>query len=222
MEVEPVADMPRVDRPRCGAVVTMVPWAEPGSRFTRDSESECTWLMSVANRKTVSGFLHVAWRTAGDIVRRVADRLRAAMPSPFDGLAAIGVDTARATRIRPWSDARTPRASSTVHGGSRNRCACSGSPLDRAGGELNRWVFRASHSRIPEIVELSKKKIRRRRPDIPRTIEPGYSSARLEAFNNRIKATIRMAYGFHRVTNLIALIMLRCSGLDIRLPQPTI
>ena len=97
-----------------------------------------------------------------------------------------------------------------------------GLPLDRAGGELNRWVFRASHSRIPEIVELSKKKIRRRRPDIPRTIEPGYSSARLEAFNNRIKATIRMAYGFHRVTNLIALIMLRCGGLDIRLPQPTI
>ena len=36
------------------------------------------------------------------------------------------------------------------------------------------------------------------------------------------KATIRMAYGFHRVTNLIALIMLRCSGFDIRLPQPTI
>ena len=43
-----------------------------------------------------------------------------------------------------------------------------------------------------------------------------------EAFNNRIKVTVRMAYGFHRVTNLIALIMLRCSGFDIRLPQPTI
>ena len=96
-----------------------------------------------------------------------------------------------------------------------------GLSLDRAGGELNRWVFRASHSRIPEIVELPKK-IRRRRPDIPRTIEPGCSNARLEAFDNRIKATIRMAYGFHRVTNLIALIMLRCSGFDIRLPQPTI
>ena len=65
-------------------------------------------------------------------------------------------------------------------------------------------------------------KNRRRRPDIPRTIEPGCSNARLEAFSNRIKVTIRMAYGFHRVTNLIALIMLRCSGLDIRLPQPTI
>ena len=80
-------------------------------------------------------------------------------------------------------------------------------------------MFRASHSRIPEIVELSKK-IRRRRPDIPRTIEPGCSSARLEAFDNRIKVTIRMAYGFHHVTNLIALVMLRCGGPDIRPPQP--
>ena len=72
-----------------------------------------------------------------------------------------------------------------------------------------------------EMASLSKKN-RRRRPDIPRTIEPGCSNARLEAFSNRIKVTIRMAYGFHRVTDLIALIMLRCSGLDIRLPQPTI
>ena len=92
----------------------------PGSRFTRDFESERAWPMSVANQKTVSGFPHVAWRTAGDVAHRVAERLGTAMPSPFDGLAAIGVDTARATRIRPWSDARTPRASSTVHGNSRN------------------------------------------------------------------------------------------------------
>ena len=43
-----------------------------------------------------------------------------------------------------------------------------------------------------------------------------------EAFNNRIKVTVRMAYGFHRVTNLIALVMPRCGRLDIRLPQPVI
>lgn len=94
-------------------------------------------------------------------------------------------------------------------------------PIGQAMTELNRWVFRASHSRIPEIVELAKK-IRRRRPDILRTIRLGYSNARLEAFNNRIKVTIRMAYGFHHVDNLIALVMLRCGGLDIRLPQPAI
>ena len=92
-------------------------------------------------------------------------------------------------------------------------------PVEQAGGEPDHWVFRASHSRIPEIVELSKK-IRRRRPDILRTIGSGYSNARLEAFNNRIKVAIRMAYGFRHVNNLIALVMLRCGGLDIRLPQP--
>ena len=92
-------------------------------------------------------------------------------------------------------------------------------PLDQARGELNHWVFWASHSRIPEIVELARK-IRRRRPDILRTIELGYSNARLEASDNRIKVTIRMAYGFHHVTNLIALVMLRCGGLDIQLPTP--
>ena len=136
--VELVAMMPRVDCPGCGVVVASVPWAEPGSRFTRDFESECAWLMS-----------------------------------------------------------------------------------DQAKTELNHWVFWASHNRIPEIVELARR-IRRRRPDILRTIQLGYSNARLEASDNRIKVTIRMAYGFHHVTNLIALVMLRCGGLDMRLPQPAI
>ncbi|AUD85960.1 transposase [Bifidobacterium breve] len=94
-----------------------------------------------------------------------------------------------------------------------------GHPIGQAEDELKHWVFRASRSRIPEIVE-SARKIRRRRPDILRTIGSGYPNARLEAFNNRIKVTIRMAYGFQRVTNLISLIMLRCGGLDIRLPEP--
>ena len=48
--------------------------------------------MTVANQKTVSGFLHVSWRTAGTVARRVAERVKASMPSPFDGLHAIGVD----------------------------------------------------------------------------------------------------------------------------------
>lgn len=62
----------------------------------------------------------------------------------------------------------------------------------------------------------------RARDGILRTIRLGYSNARLEAFNNRIKVTIRMAYGFHHVDNLIAMIKLRCSGLPIRLPVPVL
>ena len=343
--VELIASMPRVDCPRCGVVVASVPWAEPGSRFTRDFEAECAWLMTVANQRTVSGFLHVAWRTAGDIAHRVAGRLKASAPSPFDGLTSIGVDETsyrkghtyltvvvdherhrviwahdgygrdvfdlffkqltdeqrasirvvtgdgakwidscvhewcpRAERVldgfhivswmtgaldgvrkRLWNDARrdgdqegVKRMRGVKYAVLKNpdhltdrqdeSLAALGNtdpkgqlyrawqlkellrtllkhPIGQATAELKRWVFWASHSRIPEIVELSQK-IRRRRPDILRTIELGYSNARLEAFNNRIKVTIRMAYGFHHVDNLIALIMLRCGGLDIRLPKP--
>ena len=90
--VEPVAAMPRVDRPQCGVVVASVPWVEPGSRFTRDFEAERAWLTTVTDRKTVSGFLHVAWRTAGVVAHRVAERAKSMMPSPFDGLTSIGVD----------------------------------------------------------------------------------------------------------------------------------
>lgn len=343
--VELVAAMPRVDCPGCGVVVARMPWAEPGSRFTRDFEAECAWLMTVANQKTVSSFLHVAWRTAGDIARRVVERLKASMPSPFDGLTSIGVDETsyrkghtyitvvvdherhrviwahdgygrdvfdlffrqltdeqkasirvvtgdgarwidscvhehcpNAERVldgfhivswmsdaldrvrkRLWNQARrdgdekavrrmrgakyavlknpdqlTDRQSETLDaiGNTDPKGQLYRSwqlkellrtllkhPVEQAEGELRHWIFWASHSRIPEIVELARK-IRRRRPDILRTIRLGYSNARLEAFNNRIKVTIRMAYGFHHVNNLIALVMLRCGGLDIHLPQP--
>ena len=90
--VELSGPVPRVECRLHGVVVSRVPWAEPGGRFTRDFESECAWLMTVAGQKTVSGFLHIAWRTAGDIARRVAGRLESSMPCMFDGLHAIGVD----------------------------------------------------------------------------------------------------------------------------------
>ena len=48
-------------------VVTALTWAKHGNRFTLDFEAECAWLLTVAIQKTLSGFLHVAWRTAGAI-----------------------------------------------------------------------------------------------------------------------------------------------------------
>ena len=59
-----------------------------------------------------------------------------------------------------------------------------------------------------------------RRDDILTTIRLGYSNAGIEAFNNKIKVTIRMAYGFRNTDNLIAMIKLRCSGPPIHLPTP--
>ena len=90
--VELSGPVPRAECRPHGVVVSRVPWAGPGGRFTRDFGSECAWLMTVAGQKTVSGFPHIAWRTAGDIARRVAGRLESSMPCMFDGLRAIGVD----------------------------------------------------------------------------------------------------------------------------------
>ena len=339
---------PRVACAEHGVAVAQVPWAEPGSRFTRDFEMERAWLTAVASRKTLGGFLRIAWRTAGDIARRVAARLGSSMPCMFDGLTAIGVDetsyrkgrtyitvvvdhkrkrvvrahdgygkevldlffrqltdeqrasitavtgdgakwidasvkehlpnaervldsfhivswmtdTLDQVRKRLWNQARRGNdktATETMKGlkyavpqeprrpdrtairsvgGARGHgsqgpalpvMAVEGTslrtlprqPVGQAEAELKRWIFRAPHSRIPEAVELCRK-IRRRRDDILGTIGPGYSNARLEAFNNKIKATIRMAYGFRHVDNLIAMIKLRCSGLPTHLPTPTL
>ena len=343
--VELMGLAPRVACAEHGVAVAQVPWAEPGSRFTRDFEMERAWLTAVASRKTVGGFLRIAWRTAGDIARRVATRLGSSMPCMFDGLTAIGVDetsyrkgrtyitvvvdhkrkrvvwahdgygkevldlffrqltdeqrasikavtgdgakwidasvkehlpnaervldsfhivswmtdTLDQVRKRLWNQARrgnNKTAAETMKGlkyavpqepRRPDRTAIRSletlgdtdpkgqlyrswqlkellrtlprQPVGQAEAELKRWIFRASHSRIPEAVELCRK-IRRRRDDILGTIGPGYSNARLEAFNNKIKVTIRMAYGFRHVDNLIAMIKLRCSGLPTHLPTP--
>lgn len=86
-----------------------------------------------------------------------------------------------------------------------------------AAAELSDWLASACHSRIPEFVELSRK-IRRHARRIIDTVRLGFSNARVEAINNKIKVTIKMGYGFRNINNLIALIMLRCSGLPFALP----
>ena len=82
---------------------------------------------------------------------------------------------------------------------------------------LDAWLSWASRCRIPEMVEAGRK-VRRRRDAILRAVELGISNARVEAINNKIKVTQRMAYGFRNVDNLIALVMLRCSDLEVALP----
>jgi transposase len=88
---------------------------------------------------------------------------------------------------------------------------------DEATSELASWLSGACRSRIPEVVELSKK-IRRHKARIIDTVAFGLSNARVEAFNNKIKVTIKMGYGFKNIDNLIALVYLRCSNLPVTLP----
>lgn len=86
-----------------------------------------------------------------------------------------------------------------------------------AAERLDSWISWAQRCRIPEMVG-AQRSVRKRRAEILRSVELGVSNARVEAINNKIKVTQRMAYGFRNIDNLIALIMLRCSDLTVALP----
>ncbi len=89
--------------------------------------------------------------------------------------------------------------------------------VDQAEYELNRWLWRASHSRIQAFHDLYEK-IKRHKQHILNTIRLGLSNARIEATNNKIKLIIRKAYGFRNIQNMIDMVYLVCS--DIRIPLP--
>lgn len=89
-------------------------------------------------------------------------------------------------------------------------------PADEAATELKRWYFKATHSRIPELVELAHK-VRRHEAGIRQALSLKLNNARIEAANNKIKLIIRKAYGFCEVKNLIDMVMLVCSNLRIPL-----
>jgi len=82
---------------------------------------------------------------------------------------------------------------------------------------LDHWIKWAQHCRIPVFVELQRK-IRRHYASIIATLEHRLSNARIEAINNKIKLSIRMAYGFRNMDNMLDTIMLRCSDIEVRLP----
>jgi transposase len=80
----------RVDCPRCGVVVEMVPWAETSSWFTRDFEQTAAYLAQHAAKSVVVEMMRIAWTTVGSIIQRVVDRL--GPQDRLEDLTDIGVD----------------------------------------------------------------------------------------------------------------------------------
>lgn len=84
-----------MQRRRCGARTTVwsprrVPFARPGSGFTRDFEDLVVWLAGKADKTTVATSARIAWRTVGAMCQRVAgEKLD---PERLAGLVDIGVD----------------------------------------------------------------------------------------------------------------------------------
>lgn len=79
------------------------------------------------------------------------------------------------------------------------------------------WLSWASHSRIPEFVDLARS-IRRYRQLILNTLDHGLSNARSEATNTHLRALTKRAYGFHSPDALIGMAMLTRGGLCPPLP----
>ena len=80
----------RVECPDCGVRVELVPWARPGSRFTRPFEEMTAYLAQITNKTEVSRMMGISWRTVGNIVKRVVDEKLD--PKRLDGIKHIGVD----------------------------------------------------------------------------------------------------------------------------------
>lgn len=90
MEVHLRCDLRRVDCRRCGVLVELVPWADHGSTFTHRFEHQVAFLAQHASRTVVSEVMRIAWRTVGNVIRRVV--ARAGRRDLLSNLRRIGVD----------------------------------------------------------------------------------------------------------------------------------
>jgi transposase len=80
----------RADCPRCGVRVERVPWAETSSWFTRPFEDHVGYLAQRCDKTTVCKLMRIAWRTVGEIIKRVV--ARHGLEDPLEELTDIGVD----------------------------------------------------------------------------------------------------------------------------------
>jgi transposase len=83
---------------------------------------------------------------------------------------------------------------------------------------LERFISRARRSRLQPFIRLAAT-IARHRDGILAAIALGVTNARAEALNNKVRLIIRRAYGFHSPQAALALIMLTCGPVDLRLPH---
>jgi transposase len=86
------AEVRRIDCPSCGVVSEEVPWARPGSRFTRAFEDTCAVLARDAPKTVVARLMRIDWATVGRMIERVVDEALGDAPDALDGLRRIGVD----------------------------------------------------------------------------------------------------------------------------------
>ena len=291
----------RIKCPVHGILVADVPWAYPGSGFTKDFDLTVGWLATYLPRSAVSEYMRIDWETVGRCVHRTLNDIEPERSRRLDGLVNIGIDETSykkghkyitvivnhdtntvvwaaqghgKTVLESFYRQLTPQQLSSIRvvtgDGAKwitecvneftpdcERCVDpfhvvewamealdevrrevwreayseavqlakehprkKGRPKaddEEADAELKRWLWWASHSRIPAFKKLYQK-IKRHKGHILNAIRLGMSNARIEATNNKIKLIIRKAYGFRNIQNMLDMVYLVCS--DLRIPLP--
>ena len=90
--VEVVYDTHRIECPVHGVLVANVPWAYPGSSFTKDFDLTVGWLATCLPRSTVSEYMRIDWETVGRCVHRTLNDIEPERSRRLDGLVNIGID----------------------------------------------------------------------------------------------------------------------------------
>ena len=86
---------------------------------------------------------------------------------------------------------------------------------------LDRWCAKASRSHLQPLVKLAGT-IRTHHDGILAAVRLGINNARVEALNNKVRLITRRAYGFHSARAALALVMLACGPITLRLPHEQI
>lgn len=82
----------RIECPVHGVLVADVPWAYPGSGFTKDFDLTVGWLAVYLPRSTVSEYMRIDWETVGRCVHRTLNVIEPERSRRLDGLVNIGID----------------------------------------------------------------------------------------------------------------------------------
>ena len=90
--VEISYDTHRIECPEHGVLVADVPWAYPGSGFTKDFDLTVGWLATYLPKSTVSEYMRIDWETVGRCVHRTMNDIEPEISRRLDGLVNIGID----------------------------------------------------------------------------------------------------------------------------------
>lgn len=82
----------RIKCPVHGILVADVPWAYPGSGFTKDFDLTVGWLATYLPRSAVSEYMRIDWETVGRCVHRTLNDIEPERSRRLDGLVNIGID----------------------------------------------------------------------------------------------------------------------------------